>query len=87
MMTSSTCHALRESSVLAHELYESDQFRFPRAACFANHNGAVDLIMAKVSVMWISIPIDLSSWSFVPLPRFIRSRRPTPLLLFPPRSS
>ncbi len=45
----------------------------------------------KVSTMRISIPLDLSSRSFIPLPRFIRSRRPTPLLapslvLFPPRS-
>ena len=49
------------------------------------------LIMAKTSVMRISIPLDLSSRSFIPLPRFIRSRHPTPLLapslvLFHPRS-
>ena len=86
-------HAHRESSDLANELpEESDLFRFLRVSCFANLKGAVVLIMTKTSAMWISIPLDLSSWSCVPLPRFIRSRRPTPLLapslvLFPPRSA
>jgi hypothetical protein len=38
--------------------------------------------LAKASAMRISIPgpLDLSSRLFIPLPRFIRSRRPTPLL-------
>jgi hypothetical protein len=40
----------------------------------------VGLILAKDSVMRISIPLDLSSRSFIPPPRFIRSRRPTTLL-------
>ena len=86
-------HAHREASPLAHELpEESDQFRFLRSACFDNLKGAVGLIMAKASAMRISIPLDLSSRPFMPLPRFIRSRRPTPLLapslvLFPPRSA
>jgi hypothetical protein len=45
----------------------------------------------KVSAMRISLPFNLSSRSFIPLPRFIRSRRHTPLLdpslvLFPPYS-
>ncbi len=85
-------HAHREESTLANELpEESDQFRFLHSSCFANLKGAVGLIMAKASAMRISIPLDLSSRSFVPLPHFIRSRRPTPLLapslvLFPPRS-
>ena len=40
------------------------------------------------SVMRISMTLDLSSLSFIPLFRFIRSRRPTPfldpsLVLFP----
>ena len=40
--------ARREASALANELpEESDQFRFLRAACFANLKGAVGLIMAK----------------------------------------
>ena len=82
----------RETSVLATELpEESDQFRFIRDVCFASLKGAVGLIMRKDSDMRISIPPDLSSRSFIPLSRFIRSCRPTPLLapslvLFPPRS-
>ena len=85
--------AHREASALDNELpEESDQFRFLRAVCFANLKGVVVLIMAKTSDMRISIPLDLSSRSFIPLSRFIRSRRPTPLLapslvLFPPRSA
>jgi hypothetical protein len=39
------------------------------------------LILAKdASVMRISIPLDLSFRPFIPLPCFIRSRRPTTLL-------
>jgi hypothetical protein len=38
------------------------------------------LIFAETSVMRISIPLDLSSRPFIPLPRFIRSRRTTTLL-------
>ena len=86
-------HAHREASPLANELpEESDQFRFLGSSCFANLKGVVGWIMTKVSDMRVSIPLDLSSRSFIPLPRFIRSRRPTPLLapslvLFPPRSA
>ena len=82
----------RETSVLVNELpEESDHFRFLRALCFANLKGTVGLIMAKTSAIRISIPLDHSSRSFIPLPRFIRSCRLTPflapsLLLFPPRS-
>ncbi len=85
-------HTHRESSDLDNELpEESDKFRFLRASCFANLKGLVGLIMAKTSDVRISIPLDLSSRSFIPLPHFIRSRRPTPLLgpslvLFAPRS-
>jgi hypothetical protein len=47
------------------------------------------LILPKASAMRISIPLDLSSRPFIPLPCFIRSRRATPLLapslVFPPR--
>ena len=60
---------------------ESDQFRFLRPSCFTNLKGTVRLIMTKVSVIRIPIPLDLSSRSFIPLPRFIRSCRPTPLLV------
>ena len=86
------CQTLRETSELSNELSEeSDQFRFLRVSCFANLKGTVGLIMAKVSAMRISIPLDLSSRSFILISRFIRSRRPTPLLapslvLFPPCS-
>ena len=86
-------HAHREASALANELpEESNQFRFLRAACLADLKGSVVLFLAKESVMRISIPIDLSSRHFIPQPRFIRSRRPTPLLapslaLFPPCST
>ncbi len=58
---------------------ESDQFRFLRVSCFTNLKGEVGLIMAKASAMWIGIPLDLSSRSYVPLPHFIRSCRPIPI--------
>ena len=85
-------HAHREALTLANELSEeSDQFLFLHVLCFANLKGAVGLIMVKASVMRISIPLDLSSRSSIPLPCFIRSRRLTPivdpsLVLFPPCS-
>jgi len=56
------------------------QFRFLRAACLANIKGSVGLILPKASVMRISMPLDLASRSFIPLLRFIRSRRSTQLL-------
>ncbi len=69
-------HAHREASALANELQEeSEQFRFLRAACYGNIKGSVGLILAKASAMRISIPLDLSSRPFIPLPRFMRSRR------------
>ena len=85
-------HAHREASALDNELpEESDQFRFLRSVCFANIKGSVGLILSKTSAMRISIPLDLSSRSFIPLPRFMRSRRATPLLgpsfVFSPRRS
>ena len=83
-------HAHREASALTIEIpEESEQFRFLRAACFANIKGSVGLILGKASAMRISIPLDLSSRPFIPLPRFMRSRRVTPLLapslVFSPR--
>jgi hypothetical protein len=73
-------HAHREASALANEIpEESDQFRCLRAACYANIKGSVGLILAKASAIRISIPLDLSSRSFIPLPCFIRSRRAEPL--------
>ena len=74
-------HAHREASALAGELpEESDQFRFLRAACLANLQGSVGLALAKASAMRVTIPIDLSTRPFIPLPRFFHSRR-APLLL------
>ena len=85
-------HAHREASALANEIPEEyGHFRFLRHVCFANIMGSVGLILAKVSAMRISIPMDLSSRPFIPLPCFIRSRRSTPLLapslVFPPLCS
>ena len=85
-------HAHREASALANEIpEESGQFRFLRAARHANIKGSVGLILAKASAMRISIPLDLSSRPFIPLPRFICRRRPLPLLasslVFTPRRS
>ncbi len=59
---------------------ETSQFCFLRTACLSNIKGSVGLILVKASAMRISIPLDLSSSPFIPLPRFIRSRRPIPLL-------
>jgi hypothetical protein len=74
-------HVHREASALPNEIpEETGQFCFLHADCLSNIKGSVGLILAKASDMRISIPLDLSSRSFIPLPRFIRSRRPTPLL-------
>ncbi len=85
-------HSHREGSTVAYEIpEESGQFRFLRAARYANIKGSVGLILAKTSDMRISIPLDLSSRPFIPLPRFICRRRPLPLLasslVFTPRRS
>jgi hypothetical protein len=62
-------HDHREGSTLTNEIPEEwDQFRFLRAACYANIKGSVGLILAKVSDMRISIPLDVSSRPFIPLP-------------------
>ena len=74
-------HVYREASILTRELpEESEQFRFLRASRLANLIGSVGLILAKTSAMRVTIPIDLSSRSFIPLPRFFNSRRVPPLL-------
>jgi hypothetical protein len=65
---------------------ESGQFRFLRAS-LTTIKGSVGLILAKVSTMRISIPLYLSSRSFIPLPRFIRSRSLTTLFSSFPRFS
>ena len=49
-------HAHREASALANEIpEESEQFRFLRAACFANIKGSVGLILPKASVYGITL--------------------------------
>ncbi len=74
-------HAHGETSALANEIpEESGKFRFLRAVRYDNIKGSVGLILTKASVMRISIPLDLSSRPFIPLPRFICLRRPLPLL-------
>ena len=74
-------HPHREASALANEIpEESEQFRFLRSACYANIKGSVGLILPKPSVMRISIPLDLSSRLFIPLPRFMCPRSVAPLL-------
>ena len=74
-------HAHREASALTNDIpEESGHFRFLRAPCLPYIKGQVGLILAKVSAMRISIPLDLSSRPFIPPLRFIRSRRPTTLL-------
>ncbi len=85
-------HTHLEVLALSNEIpEESGQFRFLRAVFYANIKGSVGLILAKASVMRISIPLDLSSRPFIPLPRFIFRRRPLPLLapslVFTPRRS
>ncbi len=85
-------HPHRQVSVLVNEIpEESGQFRFLRTSWLVNVKGSVGLILTKSSTMRISIPLDLSSWSFIPLPCFIRSRHPTtlltPYLVFSPQCS
>ncbi len=61
----------REASIFAGKLpEESEQFRFLRSSRLANLKYSVGLILAKTSTMWVTIPIDLSTGSFIPLPRF-----------------
>ena len=78
-------HVHREVSILSGELpgirsEESDQFRFLRVATLSNLKDSVGLILTKTSTMRVTIPIDLSTQSFISLTRFCNSRRPTPLL-------
>jgi hypothetical protein len=44
------------------------------------HSFICRLILDKDSVMWVAVPIDLFTWSFIPLPRFFNPRRVSPLL-------
>ena len=64
-------HTHREASIFAGELpEESEQFRFLRSSLLANLKHSVGLILAKSFAMRVTIPIDLSTRSFIPLPRF-----------------
>jgi hypothetical protein len=74
-------HPHHEASAVGNDIpEESGHFRFLRDSCLANIKGSVGLILAKASVMRISIPIDLSSRPFIPPPCFLHSRRSTTLL-------
>ena len=74
-------HVHREDSILVGELpEESEQFRFLQTSRLANIKDTVGLILVKVSVMRVTIPIDLSTPPFIPLPRFFNSRLTPPLL-------
>ena len=74
-------HTHREASILDGELpEETEQFRFLRPSRLVNLQGSVGLILDKASVMRVTIPIDLSTCPFIPLPRFFNSRRMPPLL-------
>jgi hypothetical protein len=71
----------REASILPGEVpEESEQFRFLRASRLANLKGSLGLILVKTSTILVTIPIDLSTRPFIPLPRFFNSRRVSPLL-------
>jgi hypothetical protein len=59
---------------------ESEQFRFFRAPRLANLKGSVGFMSPKTSTIRVALPIDLSTLSFIPLPRFFNSRRSPPLL-------
>jgi hypothetical protein len=59
----------REASALTNEIpEESGQFHLLRDAFYANIKGSVEMILAKASVMRISIPLDFSSRPFIPFP-------------------
>ena len=49
------------------------QFRFLRDSFLTHLKGSVVLILTKASETRVSIPLDLSTWTFIPLPHFIRS--------------
>ena len=74
-------HAHRDASALAGELpEESVQFRFIRAVCLVNLKNYIGLMFGKFSDIRVTIPLDLSTRSFIPLPLFIHTRTTTPLL-------
>ncbi len=65
-------HDHRDASAVAGKLLEeSAQFRFIRTPCLDNLKGSIGLMLSKTSDMRVTIPLDLSTRSFIPLPRFI----------------
>ena len=61
-------HTNRKTSALAGELpEESAQFRFIRDVYLTNLKGSIGLMLTKVSVMRVTIPLDLSTRSSIPL--------------------
>jgi hypothetical protein len=77
-------HVNRETSFLAGEFpEESVQFRFIRAVGLANLKGSIGLMLVRVSDMRVTTPLDLSTRSIIPLPRFIHTRTGTMPLLTP----
>ena len=63
-----------ETSIWSGKLREESDVRL------TNLKESVGLILTKVSFIRVTIPIDLSTWSFIPLPRFFNSVRGSPLL-------
>ncbi len=83
-------HAHWEASALSNEIpEESELFCFLRETCYVNIKGSVRLMLVEASVMWISLPLGLSSRPFIPPSCFMRSRRAStllaPSLVFTPR--
>ena len=74
-------HVNREASTLFGELSEeSCQFRLIRSACLTdNLKGSIELMLDEVLVMRVTIPLDVSTRTFIPLPRSIHTRNTTPL--------
>ena len=74
-------HVHRDTSAVSEEwTEESAQFHFIRAACLSNLKGSIGLMLAKSSVIRVTIPLDLSPRSFISLPRFLHTRTTTSLL-------
>ena len=69
------CGTGRSAQAPAEMRKESEQFRFLRASPLDHLKGSVVLILAKTSAMRVTIPIDLSTRTCIPLPRFLNSRR------------
>jgi hypothetical protein len=78
-------HTHLDTSTLTRELTEeSDQFRLLHTVSLSHLNGSVGLILPKALAMRVSIPLDLSTRTFIPLPSFYPfSTSPLPDHLFP----